>query len=198
MPTRSVLILAALLAVGMASATQAPAAGVDGVPGFGHVFLIVGENTSFRQVSPRNAPYLTGTVIPNGAWLTNYPGLTDGSLGDYAEMVSGQFIGARRTTTSRSPTETCPASIACHQTSTTCSTSSTGANVPWQDGTSRRPTRATCSTTGTTWSQTCYVSHHSPALYFDDIQANHCSEDVVPSPECRGRCFPPGAPPRTT
>ena len=52
MPTRRVLILAALLAVGMASATQAAAAGVDGVPRFGHVFLIVGENTSFRQVSP--------------------------------------------------------------------------------------------------------------------------------------------------
>ena len=67
---RSVLILAALLAVGMACATQARAAGVDGVPGFGHVFLIVGENTSFRQVSPRNAPYLTGTVIPHGAWLS--------------------------------------------------------------------------------------------------------------------------------
>src|SRR6478736_5740314 len=89
MLTRSVLLVASLLAVGMASATPAPAAGVDGVPAFGHVFLIVGENTSFRQVSPRNAPYLTGTVIPNGAWLTNYHALTDGSLGDYAALTTG-------------------------------------------------------------------------------------------------------------
>src|SRR6476620_8126123 len=92
MRIRSFLILAALLPVGMCSATPAHAAGLDGVPGFGHVFLIVGENTSFRQVAPRNAPYLTGTVSPNGAWLTNYHGLTDGSLGDYAAMVSGQFV----------------------------------------------------------------------------------------------------------
>src|SRR6478752_5551601 len=103
MRTRSVLLLAALLAVGMASATQAPAAGVDGVPRFGHVFLIVGENTSFRQVTPRNAPYLTGTVIPQGGWLTNYHGLTDGSLGDYAAMVSGSSFAASATTTTRSP-----------------------------------------------------------------------------------------------
>src|SRR6476659_3154256 len=96
MLTRRVLIVASLLVVGMVSATSAPAAGVEGVPRFGHVFLLVGENTSFRQVSPRNAPYLTGTVIPNGAWLTNYHALTDGSLGDYAAMVSGQFVRCER------------------------------------------------------------------------------------------------------
>ena len=38
----------------------------------------------------------TGTVIPNGAWLTNYHALTDGSLGDYAAMVSGQFVRCER------------------------------------------------------------------------------------------------------
>src|SRR4051812_40382153 len=112
---RSVLILTALLAVGMASAMPAPAVGVDGVPRFGDVFLIVGENTSFRQVSPRNAPYLTGTVIPNGAWLTNYHGLTDGSLGDYVAMVSGQFARCERNNDSSFTNGDVPGQIACHQ-----------------------------------------------------------------------------------
>ncbi len=44
-----------------------------------------------------------------------------------------------------------------------------------------RPGRATCS-----------LSHHSPALYFDDVQANHSSEDVIPSPECRHKVLAAG------
>ena len=45
---------------------------------------------------------------------------------------------------------------------------------------------------GTTWYKNSYVSHHSPALYFDDIQAHHSSEDVVPSAECRNKMLPAG------
>jgi hypothetical protein len=45
---------------------------------------------------------------------------------------------------------------------------------------------------GTTWSHNLFVSHHSPALYFDDIQANHSSEDVIPSPECRDKVLATG------
>src|SRR5262249_23582591 len=74
-------------------ATARPAvARRGGVPAFGHVFLIVGENASFSEITRRHAPYVTGTLIPHGAWLTHYFALTDGSLGDYAAMVSGQFV----------------------------------------------------------------------------------------------------------
>jgi hypothetical protein len=41
------------------------------VPRFGHVFLIIGENTSYEQITPAHAPFLMGTVKPQGAWLTN-------------------------------------------------------------------------------------------------------------------------------
>src|SRR2546423_12907292 len=115
MLTRSVLILALLIAAGMASATQAPAAGVDGVPAFGHVFLIVGENTTLGLVSPRNAPYLTSSVIPRGAWLRNYHGLTDGSLGDYAAMVSGQFVRCEQNNDFSFTSGDVPGQVACHQ-----------------------------------------------------------------------------------
>src|SRR6478736_2953736 len=133
MTMRRVLMPAALLAVAMASATQAAAAGVDGVPAFGHVFLIVGENTSFRQVSPRNAPYLTGTVIPHGAWLTNYHGLTDGSLGDYAAMVSGQFVKCERNNDFSFTNGDVPGQIACHQSVDNLFHQLDGRGIHWQE-----------------------------------------------------------------
>src|SRR5262245_16908417 len=63
-----------------------------GVPRFGHVFLIVGENTSYEQITPKHAPFLTGTVKPQGAWLTNdHSFVKSSSLGQYVAMVSGQY-----------------------------------------------------------------------------------------------------------
>jgi hypothetical protein len=64
-----------LAAVALALAAGAPGAiaasisaraGADGVPALHHVVLIVGENTSFGQITPAHAPYLTGTVKPAG------------------------------------------------------------------------------------------------------------------------------------
>ena len=46
--------------------------GLEGVPAFGHVFVIVGENTSLSDLNKTNAPFQLGTVMPNSAWLTNY------------------------------------------------------------------------------------------------------------------------------
>jgi acid phosphatase len=188
----SVVILVALLVIGMASATQARPAGGDGVPGFGHVFLIVGENTSFRQVSPRNAPYLTGTVIPNGAWLTNYHGLTDGSLGDYAAMVSGQFVMCERSNDFSFTSGDVPGQIACHQSVDNLFHQLDGRGIPWQEWTESATNSCDMFDHGTTWSRNLFVSHHSPALYFDDIQANHGSEDVIPSSECREKVLAAG------
>src|SRR5690349_15450903 len=90
----SAIVVASCACLLMSALVPRPAgaASLDGVPGFGHAFLIVGENTSIKQVTPKRAPYLTGTLIPQGAWLTHYAALTDGSLGDYAAMVSGQFV----------------------------------------------------------------------------------------------------------
>src|SRR5436309_1355941 len=82
-------LLAALLA--SAVLLSGPAASAA-VPRFGHVFLIVGENTSYSQVTAAHAPYLTRTLRPEGAWLANYRTFTkSSSLGQYIAMVSGQF-----------------------------------------------------------------------------------------------------------
>src|SRR5438045_9722472 len=82
------LSVAASLTLGAIAAEAAPSASLEGVPTFGHVFLLVGENTSLSEVTPRRAPYITGTLRPAGAWLTRYRALADGSLANYVAMVS--------------------------------------------------------------------------------------------------------------
>lgn len=70
-------------------ASSKVATGREGVPGFGRVFLIVGENASAGQVTARTAPYLTNSIRPEAAWLTRYFAVAERSLGNYVAMVSG-------------------------------------------------------------------------------------------------------------
>jgi hypothetical protein len=44
------------------------------VPRLRHVFLIIGENTDYEHLTPTNAPYLLGTIRPNGVWFTQSGG----------------------------------------------------------------------------------------------------------------------------
>ena len=97
--------------------TQASTAanGRERVPSFGHVFLIVGENTSANQVTAARAPYLTNSIKPRAAWLTRYFALTDGSLGNYVAMLSGQFIRCEATNDFSFTNGDVPGQHACHQ-----------------------------------------------------------------------------------
>src|SRR5947199_3925946 len=87
------LILAALVVLSvLPSITQAEAAtDREGVPRFGHVFLIIGENTTYSHLKESNAPYLLDTIRPNAAWLTNYFATTHWSQANYVALVTGQF-----------------------------------------------------------------------------------------------------------
>ena len=70
----AVAVTLALLvgSAGGGGTSQAGAATSEGVPALGHVFLIIGENTTYTHLKPSNAPYLLGTVRPRSAWLSNY------------------------------------------------------------------------------------------------------------------------------
>jgi len=88
------LIFTALVAaVGVALLAQASAAGggADGVPRFGHVFVIIGENTDYQHLTTTNAPYLMGTVRPSSAWFENYYAATHWSQANYVALTSGHF-----------------------------------------------------------------------------------------------------------
>src|SRR5947209_6171829 len=85
------LLLSAVPA-GAASADPVP----PPVPTFGHVFVIIGENTELGQINKSNAPFLLNTVKPAAAWLTNYFAITHFSEANYAAMTSGQFTSCQQ------------------------------------------------------------------------------------------------------
>jgi phosphatidylinositol-3-phosphatase len=189
----AVLTLAAISlaggAVGSRAATPAP---FDGVPAFGHVFLIVGENASFSEISPRHAPYITGTLRPGGAWLTRYSALADGSLANYAAMVSGQFVRCENNNDFSFTNGDVPGQRACHQGVNNLFHQLDVRGISWQEWTESADNPCDIFDHGTTWAHNLFSAHHSPAPYFDDIQAHHSSEDVVPSLECRQKVLPAG------
>ena len=62
----------------MANAAPARAAGLEGVPSLGHVFVLMGENQGLNKLTQAHSPYLTGTLKPRSAYLTRYTGVTLG------------------------------------------------------------------------------------------------------------------------
>src|SRR5438034_1355795 len=118
---------------GATPARGAAAGAGERVPGFGHVFLIVGENTSASQVTAARAPYLTGSIKPRAAWLTRYFALTDGSLGNYVAMLSGQFIHCEANNDFSFTNGDVPGQHACHQKVNNLLHQLDGAGVSWQD-----------------------------------------------------------------
>ena len=175
-----------------AAQASAVAGGHEGVPGFGHVFVIVGENTSASQVTAARAPYLMNSIRPRAAWLTRYFALTDASLGNYVGMLSGQFTRCEANNDFSFTNGDVPGQHACHQNVDNLFHQLDGAGIAWQEWNESAANPCDMFDHGATWSKNGYVGHHSPALYFDDIQAHHSSEDVVPSPECRKKMLPAG------
>jgi hypothetical protein len=87
------------------ASTATATAGRERIPRFGHVFLIIGENTTYSHLKMSNAPYLLGSIRPASAWLTGYRGATHWSQANYVALTSGQF----------SKCEQQDYGIACHQ-----------------------------------------------------------------------------------
>jgi hypothetical protein len=84
-----VAIAGAALLAGGASASAA-------LPAIKHVFVLIDENesasTTFGVSSP--APYLSKTLVSQGAFIPNYYGIGHASLDNYIAMVSGQAPNA--------------------------------------------------------------------------------------------------------
>ncbi len=197
---RSLIVMVAVLlsvglgAVGMSAAAagsagrvagrQAGPAGLEGVPRFGHVFLLIGENTSLSQVNAENTPYIVRTLKPHAAWLTNYQALHDGSLSDYVGMTSGQFrpcdVNDDFPYNPNTGKPTCAQRInnLFHQLDT--------ARVSWTEWNESMPNPCAFFDTGTDWAKDIYTTHHNPAVYYHDIEGGRYSENFnqAPRPEC--------------
>jgi hypothetical protein len=182
----------ALSAIGTSAATGSPSrasrpqmlAALEGVPQFGHVFLLLGENTSLSEVNPHNTPYLVGQLKPRAAWLTNYKALVDGSLADYMAMTSGQFqpcdVNDAFPYNPNTDKPTCAQSVnnLFHQLDK--------AGVSWTEWNESMPNPCAFYDSGTAWAKDIYTTHHNPAVYYTDIEGGRYKEDFnkAPNAEC--------------
>jgi phosphatidylinositol-3-phosphatase len=175
--------LAAVAALGLASGAQATSK-VDGVPVFGNVFVIIGENTDYSQVTKNNSPYLIGTVKPESAWLTNYWATTHYSESNYVAMTSGQFTAC----------EQADGSIAsCHQDVPNLFNQLDMAHASWTSWMESMPSPCYISSFGSDAALNKYRAKHNPALIYDDVSGGFNSSGVqTPSTECLSQDIPAG------
>jgi hypothetical protein len=157
--------VAAVLMLALAASAQ------GAVPRFGHTFVIVGENTSYSQITPRHAPYMTGTLRPRGAWLTNYHSFTtSSSLGEYIAMVSGQFN--RCEANNQLP-------LHCHQKRFNLFSQLAASGRTWKDWQESMPAPCYRRDAGLPSRHNEYGAHHNPALYFTNL-APSCAANNIP------------------
>ena len=152
------------LSSGLAAA--APTA-QEGVPAFGHVFVLMGENKEITHIDANSAPYIIGTVKPQSAWLTNYYALTHFSEANYVGMTSGQYTHCEQFDGS---VASCRQDVdnLFHQ------LGSGGWNV-WAES---MPSPCYASSAGGDKTLNKYAPKHNPALFFDDLAADCPANDL--------------------
>jgi hypothetical protein len=149
------------------------------------VFLIVGENTSYEQIVPSHAPFLTGTVKPQGAWLTNDHSFTrSSSLGQYIAMLSGQYTKCEAN--NDLPDH-------CHQRVGNLLSQLAATGRSWRDWEQSMIHPCSPVDDGAAWSKDIYSAHHNPALYFTQIQGGKVDEAIAPARPCRMFDLPMGS-----
>src|SRR5437867_3242725 len=158
---RLLLTSAIALALAFVFVPAQASAGLEGVPSFGHVFVIVGENTELSQLNSKNAPYLLNTVEPTSAWLTQYFATTHYSEANYVAMTSGQFTPCQQKDGS-------PAS--CHQDVANFFSQLDGAGTPWQAWMESAPAGCYLSSAGGDRTLNHYAPKHNPPIFFDNIE----------------------------
>jgi phosphatidylinositol-3-phosphatase len=179
----SILPIVALLVGLLAVSTGTAVAG--GVPGLtqSHVYLIMGENTELTQVNKINAPYLTSTLKPAGAWLTDYYALTHFSEANYVGLMSGQFNHCQQFDGS---------AASCHEDWDNLFHQLDGVGVPWQSWMESMPAPCTLTSTGAAKTQNHYGAKHNPAIFFDNIEGDGGVWSTTPGAECIANDLPAG------
>jgi phosphatidylinositol-3-phosphatase len=157
------LAVAAALAATLAGSAPATGttSGLEGVPAFGHVFVIVGENTDLSALTAKNAPYQLKTIAPNAAWFTNYFATTHWSTANYIAMTSGQYIHCEQE-------DIAPAD--CNQDVNNLFHQLEVAGVSWKEWNESMPEPCALVSSGTSKDGNSYRVKHNPAVYYADIE----------------------------
>jgi phosphatidylinositol-3-phosphatase len=175
----------ALLAGGSGVASAMTPSNREGVPQFGNVFLIIGENTNYSQLNKNTAPYMLGTVKPESAWLTNYWATTHYSESNYVAMTSGQFTECEQDDGAIS---------ACHQDVPNIFNQLDQAyrTAGWQSWMESMPAPCYLANAGADATLNKYRAKHNPALVFDDVAGIWSGSTLTPSTECLTQDIPAG------
>jgi hypothetical protein len=183
------VLLASLLGVfvlGILAGPAGSATEAEGVPAFGHVFVIMGENTELGQINSGNSPYLLGNVKPRAAWLTNYYAVTHFSEANYAAMTSGQFTHC----------EQFDGSIAsCHQDVENIFHQLDTAGVPWQSWLESMPAPCAVASAGSAKTLNHFGAKHNPAVFYDNVEGAGgvwSADPAGQSAECKANDIPAG------
>lgn len=178
-------LLVALAALTLATSAFAPAAGASGtaVPAFGHVFVIVGENTSLSQLKASNAPFQIRTLKPASAWLTHYSATSHWSTANYIAMTSGQYTECEQL-------DLGPAD--CHQPVENLFHELTVSGVSWRSWMESMPEPCALESSGKSVDGNSYRVKHNPAVYYDNVEgvggvwsatdrSSGCLHNVIPT-----------------
>jgi phosphatidylinositol-3-phosphatase len=183
-------VVTPIVAVAMlALFAAAPARGAttqEGVPAFGHVFVIMGENTELGQVNKSNAPYLLGSLKPNAAWLTHYFAVTHFSEANYAAMTSGQFTHCQQFD---------GAIASCHQDVENLFHQLDGVGVSWQSWMESMPAPCYVVSAGGAKTLNHFGAKHNPAVFYDNVEGLNGVWSADPSgqsAECKANDIPTG------
>jgi len=169
------------------------AARASRVPLFNHVFLIIGENTSLRDVTASHMPYLVDTLMPEGGSLTDYEGLHSGSLSDYIGMTAGHYT--RCDVNDALPYNLNTNKPTCVDRGPNIFSLLDESNISWTEWNESMPNPCGFFDVGTDWSYNVYTTHHNPAVYFTRIEGARYWENFnrAPTPECLQRVLSMGS-----
>jgi len=180
----------ALAGAGAGRGVVAVAAGAEGVPRLGNVFLIIGENTTYSHLTMTNAPYLMGTIRPKSAWLTNYYAATHWSQANYVAMVTGQFTRCEQQ----------DGGAACHQNVDSLYHQMDAAGLTWKVWLEAGSAKCDTGSGGSCASNTAcpltgFYTTGNPPILFDNIEGpSGVWSATTPSAECLANDIPAGTP----
>jgi hypothetical protein len=191
------VIATLLLAVWSSPGRAVPAPSrLEGVPKFGHVFVIIGENTEIGQVNKSNAPFMLNTVKPASAWLTNYFAVTHFSEANYAAMTSGQFTHCQQFD---------GAIASCHQDVENLFHQLDGVKLPdgstgvsWKSWMESMPNPCRVTSAGAPKTLDHYAPKHNPAIFYDNVEGKGGVWSADPSgqsDECKANDITTGSTP---
>ena len=178
----TILMATGLMLVAGSAATSAASSTTPSLAST-HVYLIIGENTELGQVNKSDAPYLTGTLKPQSAWLTNYFALTHFSEANYVGMMSGQFTRCQQFDGS---------AASCHQDVPNLFSQLDELSVSWQSWMESMPAPCTLTSSGSPKTLNHYGAKHNPAIFFDNIEGTSGVWSQTPGAECLSKDLPAG------